>query len=108
MVSLRRLTPGEQHALRTCLELGFSSARIAAELDIAGDTLRREARRLDIRLPGPGRPYGSLRPPTPIDREVVRRRDRGETLQAIADDYGLTRERVRQLEHRARKRIARH
>jgi DNA-directed RNA polymerase sigma subunit (sigma70/sigma32) len=31
------------------------------------------------------------------NREIVRRRDTGETLQSIADAYGLTRERVRQI-----------
>lgn len=44
--------------------------------------------------------------PTPIpspqllserNREILRRRKAGETLQEIADDYGLTRERVRQI-----------
>lgn len=33
---------------------------------------------------------------SPEDRDVLRRRFRGDTLEAIAQDYGLTRERIRQ------------
>ena len=45
------------------------------------------------------------------DRDIIHRRmgflGRSETLQQIADDYGLTRERVRQIESKATQRLAR-
>lgn len=42
----------------------------------------------------------------PRDRDILIRRCQDETLEAIGADYGLTRERVRQIEHRAIERLA--
>ena len=40
------------------------------------------------------------------DRDILRRRSNGETLQDIADSYGICKERVRQLEVRSKERLA--
>lgn len=40
------------------------------------------------------------------DRDVLRRRSNGETLKEIAESYGICKERVRQIESRARHRLA--
>jgi len=46
-----------------------------------------------------GRPLGSVSkaPPKPHHLAIVARRRAGETLQSIANDFGITRERVRQI-----------
>lgn len=42
-------------------------------------------------------------PPTPRELDIVQRRANGETLQAVANSYGLTRQRIKQLADRVAK-----
>jgi len=46
------------------------------------------------------------RPLLPRERQILRLRDQGKTLVQIGELYGLTKERIRQIEHQARKTLA--
>jgi RNA polymerase sigma factor (sigma-70 family) len=81
----------------------------ALDLDGVGDVEDRKAawaaRRLEEAEEARGRVEELMRHVDPRQREVVERRAQGETLTAIGADMGVCRERVRQLEVKAHRRM---
>lgn len=90
------LTPGQRHAALAMSELGYGKIATAAAIGIDVRTL---ARLITVRDGHKGRPRGRPSKAVKSERnaEVARQRAEGQTLQAIADRHGITRERVRQI-----------
>lgn len=77
---------------------GATGSELAEKYGVSTPTVLSRVRAAGVaRRRGPRQGHGSKRMCPDRDAAIAARRRSGETLQSIGDEYGLTRERVRQI-----------